>query len=487
QFLTTLVDAIPLISTKETSNITLTGEFAHLIPGNSRAIQKEGTAYIDDFEGSQTSIDMKNFAAWVFSSTPVGRFAEGIKVNQREYNYNRAKFAYYVIDPLFLRNNNLTPPHIKADPNTQSSHFVEEVFETDIFPNKENPSGVPTNISVLNLSFNPQERGLYNYTTEVDANGNLLNPQQRWGGIMREIMTSNFETANVEFFEFWMMDPFVEDPDHAGGDLFFNLGEISEDILRDSRKSFENGFPPSEEITLVDTTVWGRVPLVQSLVNAFNNDPASRQFQDVGLDGLSDVEERDFFSDYLDSLAIIHGANSAAYQIASNDPSFDNYHYFRGTDYDQAEVGIIDRYRDYNGHQGNSPTSEQSDEAYPTTGSTLPNVEDINRDNTLNEKESYYEYRVRLTPASLQVGQNFITDRVTKSSDFPNGTKSTVDWYQFRIPIHSWESRIGAIRDFNSIRFMRMYLNDFEDKVTLRFARLDLVRSEWRRYQFEIT
>ena len=100
-----------------------------------------------------------------------------------------------MIDPLFLRNNNLTPPHIKADPNTQSSHFVEEVFETDIFPNKENPSGVPTNISVLNLSFYPQEKGLYNYTTEVDVNGNLLNPEQRWGGIMREIMTNDFETA----------------------------------------------------------------------------------------------------------------------------------------------------------------------------------------------------------------------------------------------------------------------------------------------------
>ena len=487
QFLTTLVDAIPLISTKEPSNITFTGEFAHLIPGHSKAIQKEGTAYIDDFEGSQTSIDMKNFAAWVYASTPVGRFSEGIDVNDWRYNFNRAKFSYYVIDPLFLRNNSLTPPHIKADPNTQSSHFVEEVFETDIFPNKENPSGVPTNISILNLSFYPQEKGLYNYTTEVDANGSLLNPQQRWGGIMREIMTNDFETANVEFIEFWLMDPFVEDPEHAGGELYFNLGEISEDILRDSRKAFENGLPPSEEVTLVDTTVWGRVPLVQSLVNAFNNDPNSREFQDIGLDGLNDNEERDFFSDYLDSLGLIHGVNSPAYQLAQDDPSQDNYHYFRGTDYDQAEVGILDRYRDYNGHQGNSPTSEQSVEAYPTSGSTLPDVEDINRDNTLNEKESYYEYLVNLRPGSMKVGQNFITDKVTKSSDFPNGTKSTVDWYQFRIPIHSYEVRVGAIRDFKSIRFMRMYLNGFDDPVTLRFARLDLVRGDWRRYQFEIT
>ncbi|KKK94120.1 hypothetical protein LCGC14_2686040, partial [marine sediment metagenome] len=368
QFLTTLVDAIPLISTREPSNITLTGEFAHLIPGHSKAIKKEGTAYIDDFEGSQTSIDMKNFAAWVYSSTPSGRFPEGILVNNREYGYNRAKFSFYVIDPLFLRNNSLTPPHIKNDPNTQSSHFVEEVFETDIFPNKENPSGVPTNISVLNLAFRPQERGLYNYSPDVDANGNLINPQQRWGGIMREIMTNDFETSNVEFIEFWLMDPFVEEPDHSGGDLLFNLGDISEDILKDSRKAFENGLPPSEDVTLVDTSVWGRIPLVQSLVNAFNNDPTSREYQDIGLDGLNDDEERDFFSAFLDTISSLHGTNSLAYQIALEDPSQDNFHYFRGSQYDADEVGILDRYRDYNNHQGNSPTSEQSIEAYPTTG-----------------------------------------------------------------------------------------------------------------------
>ncbi len=487
QFLTTLIDAIPLISTREPSNITLTGEFAHLIPGHSKAIKKEGTAYIDDFEGSQTSIDMKNFAAWVYASTPVGRFPEGIMVNDRSYGYRRSKFAFYVIDPLFLRNNSLTPPHIKNDPGSQSSHFVEEVFETDIFPNKENPSGVPTNISVLNLAYYPSERGLYNYSPAVDASGSLLNPEQSWGGMMREIMTNDFETSNVEFIEFWLMDPFVEDPGHAGGELYFNLGEISEDILRDSRKAFENGLPPGEDVTLVDTSVWGRVPLVQSLVNAFNNDPASREYQDIGLDGLNDEEERDFFSSFLDTISNLHGSNSQAYQIVYNDPSQDNYHYFRGSDFDRDGIGILDRYRDYNNHDGNSPTSEQSTEAYPTTGSTLPDVEDINRDNTLNEKETYYEYHVRLNPGSLRVGQNFITDKVTKNSDFPDGTKSSVDWYQFRIPINDWESKVGPIQDFKTIRFMRMYLTGFDESVILRFAKLDLVRGEWRRYQFPLT
>lgn len=487
QLLTTMVDLLPLLSTKEPSSITMTGEFAHLIPGHSRAIKKEGVAYIDDFEGSQTSIDMKNFAAWVLSSTPSGRFNEGSLVNDRRYGYNRAKLAFYVIDPLFLRNNSLTPPHIKSDPETQSSHFVEEIFETDIFPNKENPSGVPTNISVLNVAFYPDEKGPYNYNTLVNVGGNLTDPAGSWGGIMRQIHTNDFEAANVEFIEFWMMDPFIDNPDHAGGDLFFDLGDVSEDILRDSRKAFENGLPPSGEITLVDTTVWGRVPLTQSLVNAFNNDPASRQYQDVGLDGLGNAEEEIFFSDYLDSLRLLYGANSQAFQRALDDPSSDNFHYFRGSDYDDQKVSILDRYLMYNGLEGNSPTAEQSPESYPTTGSTLPDVEDINRDQTLSEKEAYYEYHVRLTPDNLVVGQNFITDKVLKSSTFPNGVKSDVNWYQFRIPVHDWESRYGSIQDFKSIRFMRMYLSGFSEDVILRFARLELVRGEWRRYNFPLT
>jgi cell surface protein SprA len=364
---------------------------------------------------------------------------------------------------------------------------VEEVFETDIFPNKENPSGVPTNISVLNVAFYPEKKGPYNYNPLVDASGNLTDPSQSWGGLIRQIHTNDFEAANVEFIEFWMMDPFVENPDHAGGDLFFNLGDISEDILKDSRKAFENGLPISEEVTLVDTTVWGRVPLVHSLVNAFNNDLASRQYQDVGLDGLSDAEEKNFFRNYLDSLRLEHGDNAAAYRQAFDDPSGDNFHYFRGSDFDDDEVGILDRYLMYNGLEGNSPTAEQSDEPYPTTGSTLPDVEDINRDQTLSEKEAYYEYHVRLNPSNLVVGKNYITDMVTKSSTFPNSEKSTVNWYQFRIPIHDWESRHGSIQDFKSIRFMRMYLSGFSEDVILRFARLDLVRGEWRRYNFPLT
>ena len=288
QLITTIVDKLPFLETKAPSSLTVVGEFAQLIPGHSTAIEKEGNAYIDDFEGSETSIDLKQFSSWKLASTPRGFFPEAELNNNRAYGYGRAKLAWYQIDPLFVRNDSRTPEYIKANPDLQSSAYVYEVYEQDIFPNKENPNGIPTQISVLNMAYYPDERGPYNYDYErIDEDGKLFDPTKRWGGMMREIYSSDFEQANVEFIEFWLMDPFAEMPDHRGGELYFNLGNVSEDVLKDSRKTFENGLPASELIEKVDTTVWGRVPLTQSLVQGFNAGDETRKFQDVGLDGLS--------------------------------------------------------------------------------------------------------------------------------------------------------------------------------------------------------
>jgi len=488
--LTTLVDKLPLIETKAPSQLTIVGEFAQLIPGHSRAIDKEGNAYIDDFEGSETSIDMKHYAAWSLASTPRGVFEEAELNDNRAYGYNRAKFAWYQIDPLFLRNKSTTPIHIKENPDLQSSPYVYELFEKDIFPEKENPHGTPTNISVLNVAYYPRERGPYNYDTErIDANGRLLNPEDRWGGMMREIYTTDFENANVEFIEFWLMDPYAAMEGRNGGEMIFNLGNVSEDILKDSRKMFENGLPIDENGEKVDTTAWGRVPVVQSLVNAFSGGDEARAFQDVGLDGLSTEDELTFFEsgddDYLDRIRAMHAAgllSDQAFNKIIEDPSSDNYHYYRGSDYDGEQLGILDRYKNYNNPEGNSPSDLQNEESYTTSGSTRPDQEDINMDNTLSESESYFEYRVDLSPSELEVGRNYIVDKVIDEVEYENGTTQDVDWYQFRIPIHDYVRAVGGISDFKTIRFMRMFLTGFQDTIFLRFAKLELVRGEWRRY-----
>ncbi|HKL07237.1 MAG TPA: cell surface protein SprA [Bacteroidales bacterium] len=489
QLITSLVDRLPFLETKETSSIMFDAEFAHLIPGHSKAIAKEGNAYIDDFEGSETSLDLKSFNTWVIASAPQGQpgiFPEASLSNDLAYGKNRAKIAWYKIDPLFLRNNSLTPGHIKTDAEQQSNHFVREIYEKEIFPNKESETTVPTALQVLNVAYYPKERGPYNYDDGsnptfggINPDGTLRDPDERWGGIMRELPTTDFEAANVEYVEFWLMDPFVYDSTNIndGGSLYINLGNVSEDILRDSRKSFEDGLPDSEDISGVDTTVWGRVPSNDFTVEAFD---VGRENQDVGLDGLKNDDEQSFFEEYLENLESV--LTQEALDNFNEDPSADDYHYYRGGDYDAQQLTILERYKNYNGMEGNS-TGEASEIA-----TKRPDTEDINRDKTLSETESYFQYKVELKPELMEIGQNYIVDKKKGHNvNLPNGEKNAdITWYQFRIPIREPEKTIGGIQDFKSIRFMRMFFKEFSDSIILRFAKFDLVRGEWRKYNLSL-
>ncbi|MCK5820715.1 MAG: cell surface protein SprA [Bacteroidales bacterium] len=502
-WLTKAVDFLPFIETKERSSFTFSGEFAQLVPGHSRVINEDGTsegqALIDDFEGSETSYSVKPRQQWVMASTPQGQpnlFPEAELSNDLAYGFNRAKLAWYQIDPLFLRNNSATPSHIANNDEEQNSHFVREIKEQEIFPFKQSPNNIPTYLSVLNLAYYPFEKGPYNYDVRpagnisagIDDQGYLRDPESRWAGIMSKLVTNDFEAANVEFIEFWLMDPFVEDSlknvvrDDRSPYLFFNLGNISEDILKDGRKGFENGLPTNEDVLLVDSTAWGRVPATQSFVNAFDNVVESRVYQDVGLDGLSDDDERSYFKPYLDSIQQVVRPTSPLYTEMIIDPSGDNYHYYRGSDWDGVQLGILDRYKLFNGLDGNSPTPEQTDENYPTQSTNLPDVEDINKDNTLSEAESYYQYKVSLRKEDFKIGKNYITDAIVGKNQ--NGEQVT--WYQFKVPIYEPDKVIGNIQDFNSIRFMRIFLSGISHETILRFATLDLVRGEWRKYNLSL-
>ena len=493
EFLTRMVDKIPFINTKAKSRITVDAEFAQFLPGHNSGIGREGNAYIDDFEGSKISIDLKAVSQWKLSSTPQDNlFPEGKFIDDLQYGYNRAKIAWYIVDPLFYRKTSSMPSHIKADADQRSNHFIREIKQTEVYPNKDIPVGNVNIIAALNVAYYPDERGPYNFDVKpsnvsagIDSEGKLKNPESRWGGIMRKIQTNDFEAANIQYIEFWMLDPFVYNENHSGGELFFDLGNISEDILRDSRKSFENGMPVVDGVAKIDTTKWGRVPLVQSLVNGFDNNIQSRRKQDVGLDGLNSEEERSFFIDYLERIknAPDLGELSKAYSNAVEDPSGDDFHYFRGADYDANKLTVLARYKRYNNPEGNSPTADMSPESYPTSATSIPDNEDINQDNTLSETESFYRYKIMLKPNAMKVGENFISDMRIAKVDLPNGTSEDVRWYQFKIPITEYSSRFGDMEDFKSVRFVRMLLKGFRDSVVLRMASLDLVRDNWRRYE----
>jgi len=503
--ITKIVDLLPFHSTTTESNIQLEGEFAHFIPGHSKAIGKEGTTYIDDFESTKSTVDLRSFTYWTLASTPQGQYnlfpeARSVSVSDSPrrklaYGYNRAKLAWYIIDQLFYNDNNATPPNITNE--DQSQPYARAVYETELFPYKEQASTtLSTYMSVLNLAYYPEERGPYNfdvsgsegYSSGLNDDGSLRDPQTRWGGIMRKMDNTDFESANYEYIEFWMMDPFITNPDHKGGKMYFNLGDVSEDILRDGVKFFENGLPKDGSDENVEFTVWGRVPTIQQIVNAFDNDGNARQYQDVGFDGLQDDRERSFFRDeYLQMLENTFGSSSGAYTKAYSDPSADNYHYFRGGDYDDQDTKISERYKHYNNSEGNSPTDAQSPESYPTAANSIPNLEDVNNDNTLSEDEKYYQYVVNLSPDNMVVGENYITDVYEAVPEpLPDGSRPTTKWYQFRIPIKNPDKVVGDISGFNSIRFLRLFLKDFEEPIICRFATFELVRSDWRTYSLSL-
>jgi cell surface protein SprA len=507
RLLTKLVDKIPLINTKAPSSISVNGEFAQLLPGNARAISDDGgISYMDDFEGTQTLIDIKNVQAWGIASTPQGQpdlFPEANLSNDLRYGMNRAKLAWYIIDPLFIQDGNqLTPDHITAD--DQSNHFTRMVQVTEVFPNQQVAAGQINALTVFDMAYYPKEKGPYNYdskalagmTKGISSTGLLNEPESRWGGIMRKIDPNDFEAANIQFVQFWMMDPFaladgVTPINTTGGDFYINLGNTSEDILRDSRKSFENGLPTPANGNTVDETAWGYVPNVQQIVNAFDNDPTSRPYQDIGLDGLSDTAEARFFEQqYLDEIVALYGQTSDAYINAITDPSSDDYKFYRSEEYDNANAGagtsILERYKLYNNLEGNSPASESANEDFPTSATTVPNAEDVNRDNTLSEAETYYQYKISLRPEDMVVGQNYITDKITVTPPLLNGQTNPVTWYQFRVPVRQPDKVVGSISDFRSIRFMRLFMRGFEDNVVCRFAKMELVRGEWRPYDFSL-
>ena len=488
QWLTNMLDKLPFLHCTQPSQISFTGEFAQLIAGQAGGVQ-DNASYIDDFENTKNAIDVSTPTSWVLSSVP-SMFPEQSDKTTLQSGYNRALLAWYTIDPLFTRrSSSLTPAHIKSDLDQLSNYYVREVNTRELFPNRGNNSynSVTSTLPILNLAYYPDERGPYNFDPNLNYNGTLPNPQRRWGGMMRKLDNSDFETANIEYIEFWLLDPFIysnEQPDanQYGGDLYINLGEVSEDILRDGRKFYESGMPVDGSQSFI-TTQWGKIPTQATVTYAFATTDGSRELQDVGYNGLTDAEEREF-GPYQEFLSAIQGRVSPA-QLDSimNDPANDDYHYFRGSDFDRIEAPILYRYKRINNPQGNSPDSNDRTESYDTSYKTTPDVEDINQDYTLNEYENYYQYRISMRPEDFVVGRNFIVDKRETSPRLRNGKPGHATWYQFRIPLDDFETRVGSINDFSSIRFMRMFLTDFQKPVVLRFATLDLVRGEWRTYE----
>ncbi len=502
-WLTNLLNKIPTVNATAPSTFSFQGEYAQLIPHKSKTGSNAGSSYIDDFESTQSGIDLRSPYSWFLASTPYDNtpgslFPEASLSNNIDYGKNRSLLAWYYIDRLFTqRNSTYVPGYIKNDLDQLSNPYVREIPYTEVFPGRELNYGELSTIQTLNLSFYPKERGPYNLdAANIDSEGNLLNPEKRWGGIMRKLDNTNFEQSNIEYIQFWLLDPFLDEnlDNQDGGDLYFNLGEISEDILKDGYKFYENGLPinglPS---TYLKETVWGKVSTQNSMTYAFDNAAGARVLQDVGLNGLSTSEEHNFstYKDYVTQLRTkLSPATIATMEedpfSPLNDPAGDNYHFYRGYDYDEQRLSILERYKHYNGTEGNSLSREDQSDGLYQSARSVPDVEDINQDNTLNEYERYFQYKISIRPQDLVVGRNYIVDKQSNRITTRNGQQQEATWYQFSIPLKEFEKKVGSINDFTTIRFMRMFMTGFKETTHLRFATLELVRGEWRNYDYNL-
>jgi cell surface protein SprA len=478
RFLTKLVDAIPGIQTKEKSTINWNAEFAQLIPGTSNIVDGSGTAYIDDFENTATPYSLMSPIAWKLAAIPKtlpydptnGASAPG----NLDAGFRRAKIAWYTVDNQFYRDGGQFKPGNITEKDLQN-HYMRAVGPQEIFQNRNRTQGNFFE-QIFDIAYYPRERGPYNYNfSALDVDGLLPNPANNWGGITTAIRTEvDFDKANIEYVEFWLLDPFIQGENGrvitagtqganntSGGRVVLQLGSISEDIMRDGKHAFENGLPPNGDLSTTTDNEWGYVTNQQYLTNAFDNSAGSRRNQDVGLDGIANELER-----------IKYGSSLA-------DPSADDFEYFLGGALDSRNAKILERYKNFNNHEGNTPIISSSD-AISRSGSPFPDNEDLNADNTLNELEEYYEYDINLTPTNLTVGSEYIVDKVTTNDG--GRLSESVTWYLFRIPVKQFERSVGNISGFKSIRYARLILTNFTDPVVLRMANFRMVGARWRRY-----
>ncbi|MCG8475824.1 MAG: cell surface protein SprA, partial [Cytophagales bacterium] len=486
KMLTRMVDALPIISTKEPSTFQFNAEFAQLISGTSNKVTGESTSYIDDFESAVIpySVTANYIEQWKLAATPKtanNEFGYDYGQDTLALNRKRAKFAWYIIDNVFYRSSSSRKPDNITEDDLLNN-YVRAVPPQEIFSRRDQEV-INTNLAVFDLAYFPSERGPYNYNTSLDDKGLMSKPEENWGGITKAIKNEvDFDQTNIEYIEFWMLDPFIEgehgkvrdgvfnENNTTGGKLIFNLGSVSEDLYKNNKHAYENGLSPDGSNVGVEyMSPWGRVSTQAILTRAFDNSESARENQDVGLDGLKNNMEQAFYSQ-----RFLQKLNPQARSAVEADPSADDFRYYLGNYHDERNHRILERYKSYNGLENNSPITTSGT---PASNTASPDNEDINQDNTLSTLEEYYYYELDLRKGGLEVGEQYIVDKKPAQHE-----GQTVNWYLFRIPIRNPKGKVGSIEGFNNIRFLRTYLTGWKQPVVLRMVDFRMVGAQWRKY-----
>ncbi|EJL70132.1 hypothetical protein PMI13_02904 [Chryseobacterium populi] len=463
-FLTRLTDKIPFVNTEAPSSLNFKMEGAYLLPGLNKGTNDQ--SYIDDFEQTTSKISLKEPAAWSLASKPEKNQSDPIfqgagASNDLTNGYGRGLLSWYNIDPRFWGVGGKAPAGIT--PQSVSNHASRRVQYSEIYNNRDFVAGEQTFTNTFDISYYPQEKGPYN------VNPNTETTQQRWAGIMRPISISNFVNSNIEYVEFWLMDPYA-DGTNIGTDpkLLLQLGNVSEDILKDGLMQYENGLPTPGSPSVTTDSNWGSQPKQPPILYAFSSEGQERTIQDAGYDGLSSDQE---------SMKFGNTFTNPVTNLA--DPAVDDFVFYLSAKFTGSQASsLVQRYKYFRGPEGNSQSNSLE------VSSQTPDAEDINKDYNLDQAENYNQYTVKLDQASMTLGQNNIVDVKTVKATFQNGQTSDVKWYLFRVPVAQYDANIGDhdAGVLNNVRFARLLLTGFDQTSTLRFGTMDLVRSDWRKY-----
>ena len=466
--LTRLTDKLPLVNTETPSNLSFKMETAYLIPGANSGMG--GQSYIDDFEQTSSKISLKEPSSWVLASKPQNNTE---LIYQQNSNDNitsgngRGLLSWYNIDPRFYNVGGKSPNGINAQ--SVSNHASRRVRTNELLNNKDFVAGEQTYLNTFDITYYPTERGPYNFNTNEQTS-------DRWSGLMRPISVSNFVSSNIEYVEFWLMDPYADNPNKILGTapkLRLQLGNISEDILRDGRLQYENGLPSNSQPNSTSETNWGKQPNQHSVLYAFSTEGEERAQQDVGFDGLNNQQEAQKF-----------GTNYVNPVTQQADPAGDDFVYYLSNQFrGNMASSIVDRYRYFRNPDGNSQANTLE------VSSQIPDTEDVNRDYNLDQNEAYNQYTIDLSKGALGLNKNFIVDEKEVEVQFENGQRSKNKWYLFRIPVGQFDAGIPNSGEsvLNNVRFARILLDGIDETTTLRFGSLDLVRSDWRKYTKNIS
>ncbi len=514
QWLTRAIDLLPFIQTKAPSSIQVSGEFAQLRPGASHTVafdrsrrelqdnnrdfksdELQGISYLDDFEGFENTFSLRQPGAWRLASAPdsIGRVDAangpqfGAASDSLRTNW-RGLFGWYSLNENVLA---------ELSGGTIDDAAVAPVPITEVFPNRDTRGDTHPFIQPLDVYFTPHQRGPYNYTR--DLKGFLDAPKDVWGGMMQRLPEgyTDFTLKNVEFVEF-VVKVFPEGGGDVGRDakLYVDLGSISEDVIPNGDINTEDGLSMSD-VSERNLDRWSRVTSGK-LNSTIDVDDDTRRTEDLGLDGLASystgeydeaMTEQHHFRDFLNSLD--PGDSDPRYRAEVNkalrDPSGDDFFYFEADQYFTDPqyypngASIQERFSKYfPGTEINS--FEAQNKLAPSLhgqrgNSRTPDTEDLNSNSAPDLSNDYYQYELPLSRAVMDsmAAPEKVDDYVVTEITEGGG------WYQVRVPVRDFTRRVGDIQDFSQIETIRLWATGFDGPVTVRFATLELVGSQWQK------